>query len=134
MEDDNIAFLLYGLDLHVNDRTICPDFIKTQLQPTTFDYHYDFFDTYERGYFIKDSIRVNIYWSIYTGYDFNIDKYASLQQIEIVRTWVTQIFDFLIRQEEVEKTFYNRHTYIEEPIVELRKPGFFKRLRFSLFK
>lgn len=106
-EDNSIQFFLFGLALHVDDMFLVTNFIKESLNPSQFDYKYDWFDTYEKGYFVKDNIRVDIEWSIYTDYSFIIDKYSNQETIDLVRNWVREIFKFLLDQEKVEITKIN---------------------------
>lgn len=49
-EDDSIQFFLFGLASHVDDMLLVTNFIKESLKPIQFDYKYDWFDTYEKGY------------------------------------------------------------------------------------
>lgn len=121
LEDKSINFFLLGLSLHVNDPMLCVDFIKEHLKPTALDYRYDFFDTYEKGYFEKEGIRVEINWTIYTSYDFAIDKFSTLDQVEKVRMWVTQIFEYLMAQDGVEKKIEKVPSFFEEPIIPISK-------------
>ena len=131
-KDGNIQFFLYGLSIHVDDMFLCANYIKEKLAPEHFDYKYDFFDTYESGIFIKDNIEVKINWSIYTDYDFIIDKYSTNEQIKKVEEWVTDIFDYLINQDKVEKNYINVDNFEDERIVPILKPSKLNRIRTLL--
>jgi hypothetical protein len=102
-ETGDIQFFLFGIVLHVDDMFLCTNYIKEKLKPEFFDYKYDWFDTYEAGVFIKDGIKVKINWTIYTDYDFTIDKYSTREEIDKVREWTQAIFEYLMTQEKVEK-------------------------------
>jgi hypothetical protein len=98
-ENGDIQFFLYGIVLHVDDMFLCTNYIKEKLSPEFFDYKYDWFDTYEAGVFIKDGIKVKINWTIYTDYDFTIDKYSTREEIDKVRLWTQEIFEYLMTHE-----------------------------------
>jgi hypothetical protein len=102
-ENGDIQFFLYGIVLHVDDMFLCTNYIEEKLSPEFFDYKYDWFDTYEAGVFIKDGIKVKINWTIYTDYDFTIDKYSTREEIDKVRLWTQEIFEYLMTHEKVEK-------------------------------
>lgn len=121
-DEGNISFFLVGVSLHCKNMSLCPDYIKNELKPRKFHYQYDFFDTFEEGYFIKDDIRVKINWSIYSDYDFEIDKYATYYQIEKVKLWVEKIFHYLIENESVEKKYYDFKNFNNEDIITFEKP------------
>jgi len=127
-EDGTIQFFLYGIGLHVDDMFLCPNFIKENLKPDSFDYKYDFFDTYESGYFVKDKIKVMIDWSIYNDYSFTIDKYSTKNEIEKVKLWVTEIFEYLMKQEKVEITNINVFDFSQEEIIPMKRQNRIQRL------
>lgn len=121
-DDGSICFFLFGLVLHVDDPFLVPHFIKETLQPTEFDYSYDWFDTYEKGFFVKENTRVEIEWSIYTDYTFIIDQYSDQPTIDKVKNWVTDIFAFLLKQEKVEITEINVSSFEQEKVIPLNQP------------
>jgi len=127
-KDGTIDFFLYGIALHVNNAFLCPNYIEKNLKPESFKYKYDWFDTYESGYFIKDKIKVSIDWSIYTDYSFTIDKYSTKKEIDKVKKWVTEIFEFLLKQEGVEITYINVSDFTQEEIKLLYKHTKIQRL------
>ena len=123
-ENQNIVFHLCGMILFVKDWRLCSDFIEKKLKPRKFVYNYDFCDTYENGFFVKDGIHVDIFWSIYTGYDFKIDKYSTKEQIDKTWKWVEQIFEFLLSHEDkIEKDYLNIPKSLNyKEIVPIEKP------------
>lgn len=121
-DEENISFFLLGVSLQCKNMSLCPDYIKNELKPRKFHYQYDFFDSFEEGYFIKDNIHVKIHWSIYKDYDFEIDKYATNDQIEKVKLWVEQIFQYLINNKSVEKKYYDFKNFNDEDIIPFEKP------------
>jgi hypothetical protein len=122
-ENGDIQFFLYGIVLHVDDMFLCTNYIKDNLKPEFFDYKHDWFDTYEAGVFIKDGIRVKINWTIYTDYDFTIDKYSTSEEINKVRQWTQEIFEYLMNQEKVEKKIIQVDLTVNHEIdVILKRP------------
>ena len=131
-EKENIRFFLGGVSLHVNDMLLCPEYISNQLKPSEFNYNYDFFDTFENGYFIKDNIRVEINWSIYTDYDFEIDKYSTYDEINKVKAWVEKIFEYLIENKSVEKEYFQNDKKNDEEIMVIEKPNLISKIKSYL--
>lgn len=119
---ENIRFFLGGVSLKINNMFLCPEYIQNQLKPLKFVYKYDIFDTFETGYFIKENIRVEINWNIYTDYDFEIDKYSTYEEIDLVKVWVEKIFQFLIENEDVEKQYFDSKNKIDEIIHLIERP------------
>ncbi len=131
-DDDSIQFFLFGLVLHVDDMFLVTNFIKESLTPKQFDYKYDWFDTYEKGYFVKDNIRVEIEWSIYTDYSFVIDKNSNQETIDRVKVWVGEIFKFLLEQEKVEITKINIDSFEYDRVTPKEKMNWIKRFKKHL--
>lgn len=120
-KEENISFYLKGVSVHCKDMSLCPDYIKNELKPRKFHYQYDFFDTFEEGYFVKDNILIKIYWSIYSGYDFEIDKYSTQEEIEKVKSWCEKIFQYLIDNESTEKKYWGLLENKDEDICIIKK-------------
>ncbi|WP_284652207.1 hypothetical protein [Flavobacterium terrisoli] len=104
-EDGRILFIPQGIDTLTRNASLVPDFIKKDLKADEIDYIIDFFDTYEKGYFIKNNIKVEIEWSIYFDYFFFINGNSKEDEILKVQDWVVSIYNAIVKDERTETKF-----------------------------